>query len=81
MLEAMALGCLVIGSATAPVRLVDGENGRLVDFFDPRALAEHTAAALEDERLRRPPETVVSRYDLHGLCLPRQQRLILEGAF
>ncbi|MBB6340579.1 glycosyltransferase involved in cell wall biosynthesis [Pseudomonas fluvialis] len=88
MLEAMALGCLVIGSATSPVQevLVDGENGCLVDFFDPRALAERTAAALENDPshqyLRQAArETVVRRYDLHDLCLPRQQQLILDCKF
>jgi len=48
MLEAMATGCLVIGSRTAPVREVlrDGENGRLVDFFAPRGVADSVLAAL-----------------------------------
>ena len=49
LLEAMASGCLVIGSRTAPVEEVvrDGENGILVDFFDTEALAERICEALE----------------------------------
>ncbi len=41
MLEAMAAGCLLVGSDTAPVREVlrDGENGHLVDFFDVQGMA------------------------------------------
>ncbi len=40
--EAMAVGCTLIGSNTAPVREVikDGRNGILVDFHDSEAVAD-----------------------------------------
>ena len=49
-LEAMACGCLILGSDTAPVREVirPGENGWLVDFFDDAAIAENILQALEN---------------------------------
>ena len=49
MLEAMATGCLVIGSRTPPVEEVirDGENGLLVDFFDREDIAARVLEALE----------------------------------
>ena len=48
MLEAMSIGCLVIGSDTAPVRevITHKENGLLVDFFTPSAIADAVDLAL-----------------------------------
>ena len=48
--EAMASGCYVIGSDTAPVRdaIEDGVNGRLLPFFDVEALSDALIAACRD---------------------------------
>ncbi len=48
--EALAMGCAVLGSDTAPVRefITHGHNGLLVRFPDPAALADAVHAALED---------------------------------
>lgn len=50
MLEAMASGCLLIGSDTAPVREVlrDGEDGLSVDFADISEIAEKTVQAISE---------------------------------
>ena len=52
MLEAMAAGCLIVGSRTQPVQEVmsHGGNGLLVDFFSPDQVADRVIDALEDER-------------------------------
>jgi glycosyltransferase involved in cell wall biosynthesis len=78
MLEAMAAGCLVVGSHTAPVEEVieDGRNGLLVDFFDAPAIAERVADVLARPQafgaLREAArQTVLERYDLATVCLPR----------
>ncbi|MDB5814678.1 MAG: glycosyl transferase family 1 [Rhodocyclales bacterium] len=51
LLEAMATGCHIIASDTAPVREVirHNENGVLTDFFDADQLAERMLAALNDQ--------------------------------
>jgi glycosyltransferase involved in cell wall biosynthesis len=81
--EAMSAGALVVGSRTAPVEEVvqDGENGLLTDFFDPKALAERVASVLAEPRrydaLRAAArETIVRRYDLRRVCLPRHVALV-----
>jgi glycosyltransferase involved in cell wall biosynthesis len=79
----MSAGCLVVGSRTPPVEEVmrDGENGLLVDFFSPAAIAERVAYALEHQAALRPlrenaRRTVLERYDLQRVCLPAQLRLV-----
>lgn len=83
MLEAMASECLVIGSATPPVEEVirDGDNGLLVDFFSSRDLCDAIDRVFNHpDRMRdirkRARQTVVERYDLKSVCLPRQMALI-----
>jgi glycosyltransferase involved in cell wall biosynthesis len=83
MLDAMAAGCAVVGSGTPPVREVirDGENGMLVDFFDTAGIAERVELALGDRKLMEPirekaRQSIVERYDLATVCLPRQVRMI-----
>ncbi|MDB6178841.1 glycosyltransferase [Paracoccus sp. Z330] len=77
--EAMSAGGYVVASNTAPVRelIRDGENGRLVPFFDVAALSEALIRGLAGDadapRLRQAARrTILSGYDLHRLSLPRQ---------
>ena len=79
MLEAMACGCLVVGSKTAPVEEVmrDAENGLLVDFFAPEEIAEKVVHALRKPAAFAPlreqaRQTILEHYDLHTRCLPAQ---------
>ena len=84
MLEAMSVGCLVIGSRTAPVQevLEHGRNGLLVDFFDPDALAHTIADALARQAELAPlrqqaRKDTIQRFDLNTRCLPKQLKFLL----
>ena len=83
MLEAMAAGCLVVGSRTPPVEEViqDGMNGLLTDFLSPERIADHVIDALVRRQELIPVRecarrTIVARYDLQSVCLPQQVRFI-----
>lgn len=68
MLEAMAAGCVVIGSKTAPVlEVLNNKNGILVDFFATTEIANAVDSALKNKKkyaeLRiNARETIVSNY-------------------
>ncbi|MCV2867645.1 glycosyltransferase [Defluviimonas sp. WL0002] len=86
MIEAMAAGALVVGSATPPVEEVirNDVNGRLVPFFDVEGWSRSLISALADPAghlpLRRAArETAVARFDLRTVCLPRLVAFV-EGA-
>lgn len=83
MLEAMAAGCLVVGSRTPPVEEVlrDCGNGLLVDFFSPSQIADRVVDALSDRRAhdsirRNARQTIADEYDLRSICLPAHLSLI-----
>jgi glycosyltransferase involved in cell wall biosynthesis len=82
-LEAMSTECLVIGSKTPPVEEVvrHGENGLLVDFFDPTGIAAAVTEALRNkerfrEMRRAARQTVVENYDLTTVTLPKHLALL-----
>jgi glycosyltransferase involved in cell wall biosynthesis len=82
LLEAMACGCAVVGSDTAPVREVirHGQNGLLVDFFSPTDLATAVTELLQDRQRAKAfgveaRRTVESTYDL-DVCVDRQVALM-----
>jgi glycosyltransferase involved in cell wall biosynthesis len=74
MLEAMATGCLVLGSSTQPVMEIiqDGQNGLLVDFFSPEAIADRVDEVLDHpdrmaEIRANARATILQDYDLAQL--------------
>ena len=78
-LEAMAAGCVVVGSKTQPVQEVieHGKTGLLVDFFDRDALVNEVVTVLDNRAdyaaMREAARAhVVAHYDLMRVCLPEQ---------
>lgn len=84
-LEAMAVGSLVVGSRTAPVEEIisDGVNGYLVDFFSPRELADavcHACVAGDAlEPMRQAAKNMIAqRFNLKD-CLSTQMDELFKG--
>ena len=80
--EALAAGCLLLGSDTPPVREIieDGRNGYLVNFFAIRDIAARAADILAnrsrlDAVRQRARDTVLERYSLVD-CLKQQVDLV-----
>lgn len=83
MVEAMSAGALIVGSDTAPVREVirPGENGLLVDFFDVAGWSRTLIEALAEPERFAPlraaaRQTVLDRYDLKTVCLPKMVAMV-----
>lgn len=83
--EAMAAGCLVIGSRTAPVMelLQDRRNGLSVDFFSAEELAERVSEALTRRKqllgLRKAArQHAVQHYGLKTVILPAWEPLLQD---
>ncbi|MFD0858996.1 glycosyltransferase [Roseovarius aquimarinus] len=79
LMEAMSCGAAIVASDTAPVRevITHDETGRLVDFFDRKALVREICdlATDADARARLGAAAralMIERYDLKTVCLPRQ---------
>lgn len=87
LMEAMSIGCLIVGSRTAPVEelIEHGKTGLLVDFFDPHQIAMTVVDALQRRNELIPlreaaRQKIVRNYDLNKHCLPSQIRLIENTA-
>lgn len=85
-LEAMACGCLIVGSDTEPVREImrHEENGLLTDFHSSEAIAQSVITALEQQsqlgELRRAArKTICDSYCLTK-SLPAQMALLNQVA-
>lgn len=83
LIEAMACECLILGSNTGPLRdaVEDGVNGRLLDFFDVRALSRAMIEACRNPEVFTPlrqaaRRTAVERYDRYTVCQPAWMRVI-----
>ncbi len=79
LLESMSAGCTIVASNTPPLKeaIIEGETGRLVDFFDGVGLARVVNELLNDreqaERLSRNARVFAQQnYDLQSVCLPKQ---------
>jgi len=78
LLEAMSVGCAIVGSDTEPVReFIEPETqGLLTPFFDQAQLLQNIVRLLDDPALRKrlgheARKKIQFYYDLHAICLPK----------
>jgi glycosyltransferase involved in cell wall biosynthesis len=69
--EALATGCVVIGSDTPTVRefITHEKNGLLVSFFDPKGLADTVLRVLDDALLARRLREAARQYAEQNLAM------------
>jgi len=79
LLEAMSAGCAIVASDTQPLHeaIAHNETGRLVNFFDTKALIQEVCDLLGNpaERVRlgtNARKFAQTNYDLQTVCLPKQ---------
>lgn len=79
LLEAMSAGCCIVASDTQPLHEVirHDETGRLVNFFDIKALTEEVCYLLDNPEKRATLSAnarvfAQTNYDLKTICLPKQ---------
>jgi glycosyltransferase involved in cell wall biosynthesis len=78
LLEAMSVGCAIVGSDTAPVQefIEHDQQGLLTPFFDQEQLLQSIVRLLDDPALRKKLGQAARKkiqfyYDLHAICLPK----------
>jgi glycosyltransferase involved in cell wall biosynthesis len=83
LLEAMACGCAIVASDTAPLReaIIDRQTGLMVDFFSAEEVANKTIELLESPDLRatlgaQARAFAIEHYDLRRVCLPRMMEIL-----
>ncbi len=82
-LESMAMETLIVASSTAPVTEVieHNKNGILVDFFDIKGLSKTVIDVLNNPDKyaaikKEARKTIIEKYDLNNVCLPKQIELV-----
>jgi glycosyltransferase involved in cell wall biosynthesis len=78
LLEAMSVGCAIVGSDTEPVKefIEHDKHGLLTPFFDQEGLTDSIVRLLDDPALRQrlgqeARKKIQFYYDLHSICLPK----------
>lgn len=77
--EAMSVGCAIVGSDTAPVQevIIHNQTGRLVNFFSPADISMQIIDLIKDldERKRlgeNARQAAIAQFDRNTICLPKQ---------